>query len=80
MLRITLAAVAVYAFGCPGLDGRRPASFDKPLQAFYNEVNAAVTGSTQVFGLFSKERTQQYFELFKQRFAAAMRETEHTSK
>ena len=75
MFRITLAAAAVYACGCPGLDGHRPASFDKPLQGFYNEVNVTATESTRVFSLLNKERTQHYFDLFKQRFAAVVQES-----
>jgi hypothetical protein len=80
MFRIALAAAAVYACGCPGLDGHRPASFDKPLQGFYNEVNVTATESTRVFSLLNKERTQHYFDLFKQRFAAVVQESERTSK
>ncbi|HEY1980576.1 MAG TPA: hypothetical protein VGH13_10855 [Xanthobacteraceae bacterium] len=80
MFRISLAAAAVYACGCPGLDGHRPAAFDKPLQGFYNEVNVTATESARVFSLFNKERRQHYFDLFKQRFAAVVLETERTSK
>jgi hypothetical protein len=80
MLRITLAVAAVYACGCPGLDGHRPASFDKPLHGFYNEVNVTAAESTRVLGLLNKERTQHYFDLFKQRFAAAVQETERKAK
>jgi hypothetical protein len=75
MFRITLAAAAVYACGCPGLDGHRPASFDKPLQGFYNEVNATAIESARVFSLFNKERALHYFDLFKQRFAAGLQES-----
>jgi hypothetical protein len=80
MLRITLAAAAVYVCGCPGLDGHRPASFDKPLQGFYNEVNVTAIESARVFGLVNKERTQHYFDLFKQRFAAGLQGPERTPK
>jgi hypothetical protein len=80
MFRITLAAAAVYACGCPGLDGHRPASFDKPLQGFYKEVNATAIESARVFSLFNKERTQHYFDLFKQRFAAGLQESGRAPK
>ena len=35
--------VAAIAYGCghPGLDGYRPAALDRPLQAFYQQVNKA---------------------------------------
>jgi hypothetical protein len=50
------------------------------LQGFYNEVNVTATESTRVFSLFDKERTQHYFDLFKQRFAAVVQESERASK
>jgi hypothetical protein len=80
MFRITLAAAAVYACGCPGLDGHRPASFDKSLQGFYNEVNVTAIESARVFSLLDKERTQHYFDLFKQRFADGLQESQRTPK
>jgi hypothetical protein len=80
MFRTALAAIAVYACGTPVLDGHRPASFDKPLQGFYNEVNVTAIESTKAFSFFDKERTLYYIDVFKQRFAAAMHEPVRASK
>jgi hypothetical protein len=37
---IYMAAIA-YACGAPGWDGYRPTTLDRPLQAFYRQVNVA---------------------------------------
>jgi hypothetical protein len=37
---IYIAAIA-YGCGAPGWDGYRPVTLDRPLQAFYRQVNAA---------------------------------------
>jgi hypothetical protein len=45
MWRSIAMAAVVYACGHPHFDGYRPAGLDRPLQAFYVEVNkAALTG------------------------------------
>jgi hypothetical protein len=39
MWRSLISAVIVYGFGHPSLDSVRPTVFDRPFQAFYQEVN-----------------------------------------
>jgi hypothetical protein len=41
MLRGICAAVIAYGCGHPALDGYRPTMLDRPLQAFYTDVNVA---------------------------------------
>jgi hypothetical protein len=44
MWRGLVTAWFIYGCGHPSLDGYRPASLDRPLQSFYQEVNATVRG------------------------------------
>jgi len=41
MWRSVYMAAIAYACGAPGWDGYRPAALDRPLQAFYQQVNRA---------------------------------------
>jgi hypothetical protein len=52
MWRTLIAAAIVYASGHPSLDGYRPGPLDRPLQAFYQEVNTvARTGKATLLNL-----------------------------
>ena len=49
MWRCVYMAAVVYACGAPGWDGYRPAALDRPLQAFYRQVNVAAEQSRTLF-------------------------------
>jgi hypothetical protein len=49
MWRSMFMAAIVYGSGGPGWDGYRPAALDRPLQAFYRQVNVAAEQGRTLF-------------------------------
>jgi hypothetical protein len=56
MWRSVYMAAIVYACGAPGWDGYRPATLDRPLQAFYRQVNTAAEQGRTLFGAANAAR------------------------
>lgn len=79
MFRTLLIAATVYTFGLPTFDGHRPASFDKPLQGFYQEINVVAADGTHALGLFDEARIKHYYELFCLRLSSAIHGTKQSS-
>jgi hypothetical protein len=60
MWRSIVMAALVYAYGHPKFDGYRPAGLDRPLQAFYVEVNKAAAIGRQTLARFDDESAVRY--------------------
>ena len=60
MWRSLFAATLVYASGHPSLDGYRPGFLDRPLQAFYRDVNTAARSGKTVLMSFDGQRCMHY--------------------
>jgi hypothetical protein len=73
MLRILVAAVAVYGCGHPGLDGYRPALLDRPLQSFHKDVNATARDGKRVLATLDDARCMRYLKGYIDRMDAQLR-------
>ncbi len=62
MWRTLIAAALVYGCGHPYLDGYRPAVLDRPLQAFYLEVNNAARDGQKVLATLDDARAMRYLK------------------
>ena len=62
MWRSVIVASLVYAYGHPHFDGYRPAALDRPLQAFYTEVNDAARDGNKVLATFDDARALRYLK------------------
>jgi hypothetical protein len=62
MWRSVIAAAVVYAYGHPGFDGYRPGVFDRPLHAFYTEVNQAARDGKRALSLLDDARAMRYLK------------------
>lgn len=60
MWRSFAAAALVYGIGHPGLDGYRPAMFDRPLQAFHQEVNVVARDGKRALTTLDDARSMRY--------------------
>jgi hypothetical protein len=58
MWRGLIAAAIVYGSGHPTFDGYRPAPLDRPLQAFYQEVNSAAGESRRALAKMDDARIE----------------------
>jgi hypothetical protein len=59
MWRTVLTAILAYGFGHPYFDGSRPATFDRPLQAFHIQVDNAARVGWQKF-LVIEDRVMRF--------------------
>jgi len=73
MFRTLLAAAAVYAYGHPSFDGHRPTAFDKPVQGFYDGINAAAKESRRALAVLNDARTMRYVEVVTEQLDAELR-------
>jgi len=73
MFRTLLAAAAVYAYGHPSFDGHRPVAFDKPVQGFYDGINAAANEGRRALAVLDDFRTMRYVEVVGERLDAELR-------
>ena len=62
MWRSLFVAAVVYAYGHPGFDGYRPGGLDRPLQAFYREVNLVARDGQRVLGTLDDARSMRYLK------------------
>jgi hypothetical protein len=60
---IAMAALA-YAYGHPNFDGYRPVGLDRPLQAFYAEVNKAALVGRQALERVDGDRAVGYVKTY----------------
>jgi hypothetical protein len=61
MIRTFTLAVALYAYGQPCCHDYRPAMLDRPVQAFYADVNSVARQARRALALVNDPRTKQYF-------------------
>ena len=73
MWRSVLTAALVYAYGHPNFDGYRPAALDRPLQAFYVEVNKAALAGRQGLAKLDDDRAVRYLKAYIDRVEAELR-------
>jgi hypothetical protein len=64
MWRSLVAAALVYTYGHPGFDGYRPAAVDRPLQAFYSEVNSAARDGQRALMTLDDARSMRYLKSY----------------
>ena len=62
MWRSLFAALVIYGVGHPSFDGYRPAVLDRPLQAFYQEVNTAARDGQKVLATLDDARCMRYLK------------------
>jgi hypothetical protein len=60
MIRTSVAAALVYAFGLPFFDGYRPAAPDQPLQTFAAQIDLAAQYSWRMAASIDVPRLKQY--------------------
>ncbi|HXW25849.1 MAG TPA: hypothetical protein VEK73_13980 [Xanthobacteraceae bacterium] len=73
MWRSIAIAALVYAYGHPNFDGYRPAGLDRPLQAFYVEVNKAALTGRQALGRVDDDRVVRYLKSYVDTVEAELR-------
>ena len=56
MWRTALVAATIYGYGHPGFEGYRPALLDRPLQAFYTEINQIARDGRRVIANLDNTR------------------------
>ena len=73
MWRSIAIAALVYAYGHPNFDGYRPAGLDRPLQAFYVEVNKAALTGRQALARVDDDRVVRYLKSYVDTVEAELR-------
>ena len=73
MWRTLLAAVLVYGWGHPSLDGYRPNLLDRPLHSFYENVNAAARDGKRALATLDDARCMRYLKGYIDRMDAQLR-------
>jgi len=73
MWRCIAMAALVYAFGHPKFDGYRPAGLDRPMQAFYVEVNKAALIGRRALGPVDSDRAVGYVKAYVDNVEAQVR-------
>ena len=73
MWRSLFAASLIYASGHPSLDGYRPALLDRPLQGFYQDVNATARDGRKVLATLDDARCMRYLKGYITRVEAQLR-------
>jgi hypothetical protein len=64
MWRSLIAVTAIYGFGHPSLDGYRPGLLDRPLQAFYNDVNQAARDGQKALATLDDTRAVRHLRRY----------------
>ena len=80
MWRGILAAVLVYGFGHPALEGYRPDWLERPLQGFYQEVRKAASNARIALASLDQERVAGYVRIFTDRFQSEVSKDMHAIK
>lgn len=73
MIRTSIAAAIVYAFGLPYFDGYRPAMLEEPLKSFYAEINIAARYCRRALPSVDAARAKQYLISYIERTGAELR-------
>jgi hypothetical protein len=73
MWRSVVLAALVYFYGHPSFDGYRPAGLDRPLQAFYAEVNTAALTGRKALARVSDDRAVSYLKTYADNVEAELR-------
>ena len=76
MWRTLIAATVAYSCGHPGVDGYRPALLDKPLQSFYQDINAAARDGKKVLATLDETRCMSYLKGYVAQMEAQLRSTD----
>jgi hypothetical protein len=76
MWRSLMTAAVVYGYGHPGFDGYRPAGLDRPLQAFYREVNEAAREGQRALAVLDGARSMKYMSGYTARMDERLRPAE----
>jgi hypothetical protein len=66
----------IYASGHPGLDGYRPALLDRPLQSFYQDVNATARDGQKALTTLGDTRCMRYLKGYIARMDAQLRSSD----
>jgi len=74
MLKCLLATTVVYIYGHPMFNGLRPVTFERPLQMFYAEINAAAWNGQQVLAGFDDVRVRGYVKDYVTRVDAQIKQ------
>ena len=74
MMKCLLALTVVYVLGHPVFDGLRPATFERPLQLFYAEINAAAWNGQQVLAGIDDARLRGYVKDYVTRVDAQIKQ------
>ena len=73
MWRTLIAATVAYGCGHPSVDGYRPALLDKPLQSFYQDINATARDGKKVLATLDETRCMGYLKAYIARMEAQLR-------
>jgi hypothetical protein len=73
MWRTLISATLVYGCGHPNLDGYRPGLLDRPLQSFYQQVNATARDGKRVIASIDEARLMGYLKDYIARADAQLR-------
>jgi hypothetical protein len=73
MWRTLFAAVAIYGWGHPSLEGYRPGVLDNPLQSFYQDVNSAARDGMKALAVLDDARCMRYLKGYIARMDAQLR-------
>ena len=76
MWRTLIAATVAYGCGHPSVDGYRPALLDKPLQSFYQDINAAARDGKKVLATLDETRCMSYLKGYVAQMEAQLRSTD----
>ena len=76
MWRTALMAALVYGYGHPGLEGYRPATLDRPLQAFHAEINQIARDGQRVVAHLDNTRTARVLRSYIERADTQLRSNE----
>jgi len=73
MWRTVITAGIVYGCGHPGLERYRPAVLDRPLQSFYETVNAAALDGRKAIAPLDNSRWMRYLKHYMAQMEARLR-------
>jgi hypothetical protein len=74
MWRSVLAALAVYGYGHPSLEGIRPELLNHPLQAFYEQVNQVAADGRHALTSLDPSSSMRYLKGYIERMETQLRD------
>jgi hypothetical protein len=74
MWRSVVAAVLIYGYGHPSLEGIRPEFLDGPLKAFYEQVNHVASDGKHALTSLDPSSSMRYLKGYIERMDSQLRE------